>query len=269
MTEGPQVCRCYVQSILSLSSFAVQTTVGHFFILHLFTAPVYPKRSPRREYGRRDELPPPRSRATFGDYSSRVPVDRRPYRDDYSPRGSAYSDLGPRSAPRLSDRRAYIDDGYGGKIDRPLPTYREGRGRDYDTMSGSKRSYAEMDDVPPRYHDISVRQSKARLDYDVGGSSARYADTYSERLGRSHAGYSGGRSVSGHDPVYSSGRHGMSYGGSASSNDAGGMYSSNFSGSYMSRGSDVGGSSYSSLYSGRNVGSSSGYYGGSGSSSYY
>lgn len=34
----------------------------------------------------------------------------------------------------------------------------------------------------PRYQDISVRQSKARLDYDVGGSSARYGDTYSERL---------------------------------------------------------------------------------------
>uniref|UniRef100_A0A0D9W7R5 RRM domain-containing protein n=1 Tax=Leersia perrieri TaxID=77586 RepID=A0A0D9W7R5_9ORYZ len=232
-------------------------------------APVYPKRSPRREYGRHDELPPPRSRATFGDYSSRIPVDRRPsYRDEYSPRGSAYSDLGPRSAPRLSDRRAYADDGYGGKIDRPLPTYREGRGRDYDTISGSKRSYAEMDDVPPRYHDISVRQPKARLDYDVGGSSARYADTYSERPGRSHAGYSGGRSVSGHDSMYSSGRHGMSYGGSASSSDTGGMYS-NFGGSYMSRGSDVGGSSYSSMYSSRNVGSSSGYYGGSGSSSYY
>jgi hypothetical protein len=61
----------------------------------------------------------------------------------------------------------------------------------------------------------------------------------------------------------------FTFSGSASSNDAGGMYSSNFSGSYMSRGSDVGGSSYSSLYSGRNVGSSSGYYGGSGSSSYY
>jgi hypothetical protein len=36
--------------------------------------------------------------------------------------------------------------------------------------------------VPPRYHDISVRSSKARLDYDVGGSSARYADAYTERL---------------------------------------------------------------------------------------
>lgn len=233
-------------------------------------APVYPKRSPRREYGRRDDLPPPRSRATFADYSPRVPVDRRhSYRDDYSPRGSAYSDLGPRSAPRISDRRAYADDGYGGKIDRPLPTYREGRGRDYDTMAGSKRSYAEMDDVPPRYHDVSVRQSKARLDYDVGGSNARYADAYTERLGRSHAGYSTSRSVSGHDSVYSSSRHGMSYGGSASSGDPGGMYSSNFSADYMPRGSDVGGNSYSSLYSGRSTGSSGGYFGGSGSSSYY
>jgi hypothetical protein len=136
-------------------------------------------------------------------------------------------------------------------------------------MSGSKRSYAEMDDEPPRYHNISVRQSKARLDYDVGGSSARYADAYTERVGRSHAGYSGSRSVSGHDPVYSSSRHGMSYGGSASSDDAGGMYSSNFSADYMPRGSDVGGSSYSSLYSGRNTGSSSAYFGGSSSSSYY
>ncbi|XP_062226303.1 uncharacterized protein LOC133924673 [Phragmites australis] len=231
--------------------------------------PVYPKRSPRREYGRRDELPPPRSRATI-DYSSRVPVDRRPsFRDDYSPRGSGYSDLGPRSAPRLSDRRAYADDSYGGKFDRPLPAYREDRGRDYDTISGSKRSYADMDDVP-RYQDISVRQSKARLDYDVGGSSARYGDTYSERPGRSLAGYSGSRSMSGNDSAYGSSRHGMSYGGSASSGDAGGMYSSNISGSYLSRGSDIGGSSYSSLYSGRNLGSSSGgYYGGSGSGSYY
>jgi len=110
----------------------------------LCTAPVYPKRSPRREYGRRDELPPSRSRATI-DYSSRVPVDRRPsLRDDSSPRGSGYSDLGPRSAPRLSDRRAYADDSYGGKFDRPLPAYREGRGRDYDTISGSKRPYAEL-----------------------------------------------------------------------------------------------------------------------------
>jgi hypothetical protein len=112
--------------------------------IYLCTAPVYLKKSPRREYGRRDELPPPRSRAMI-DYSPRVPVDRRPsLRDDYLPRGSGYSDLGPHSAPHLSDRRAYADDSYGGKFDRPLPVYREGRGHDYDTVSGSKRPYADM-----------------------------------------------------------------------------------------------------------------------------
>jgi hypothetical protein len=121
---------------------------GHLTFLHnsLCAAPVYPKRSPRREYGRRDELPPPRSRAAV-DYGSRVPLDRHPFlRDDYSPRGSGYSDLAPRSAPRFSDRRAYADDSYGGKFDRPVPpSYREGRGRDYyDTISGTKRSYADM-----------------------------------------------------------------------------------------------------------------------------
>jgi hypothetical protein len=32
----------------------------------------------------------------------------------------------------------------------------------------------------PRYQ--AIRQSKARLDYDVSGSTTRYEDTYSERL---------------------------------------------------------------------------------------
>lgn len=89
------------------------------------------------------------------------------------------------------------------------------------------------------------------------------------RPGRSHVGYSGSRSISGHDSAYGSSRHGMGYGGivlkallsvrhfwsftyfnfhvnlhstlagSASGGDAGGMYSSSYSGSYTSRGSDV------------------------------
>lgn len=143
MIGGPQVCKPYVHSIRFCCSVMHYTHVN-FPKFHLWTAPVYPKRSPRREYVRRDELPPPRSRAAL-DYSPRAPVDRRPsFRDDYSPRGSGYSDLGPRSAPRLSDRRAYPDDSYGGKFDRPLPTYRESRVRDYDTISGSKRPYADM-----------------------------------------------------------------------------------------------------------------------------
>jgi len=143
MTGGLQVCRLYVHFVHFCYSLMHYTHI-YFLTFRLWTAPVYPKRSPRREYVRRDELPPPRSRAAL-DYSPRVPVDRRPtFRDDYSPRGSGYSDLGPRSAPRLSDRRAYPDDSYGGKFDRPLPAYRESRGRDYDTISGSKRPYADM-----------------------------------------------------------------------------------------------------------------------------
>nr|XP_019705539.1 nucleolin isoform X2 [Elaeis guineensis] len=232
--------------------------------------PAYPKSSAKRDYGRRDELPPPlpRSRAAT-EYGSRVPTEKRSsYRDDYPSRGSAYSDIAPRSAPRTADRRAYIDDGYGRKLERPLPTYREGRSRDYDSISGSKRPYSELDDAS-RYADVSMRQSRARLDYGVGGSSAQYGDAYGDRLGRSHMGYGSSRtSLSSQDGLYGS-RQGMSYGGgSVSSSDVGGMYSSSYSSSYLSRGSDVGGSSYSSLYSGRSL-SGSGYLGGSGSGSYY
>jgi len=37
------------------------------------------------------------------------------------------------------------------------------------------------DDVPPRYADVSVRQSRARLEYGVGGGSAQYNDAYGDR----------------------------------------------------------------------------------------
>ena len=40
---------------------------------------------------------------------------------------------------------------------------------------------------------------------------ATYFCTY--RPGRSHVGYSGSRSISGHDSAYGSSRHGVSYGG--------------------------------------------------------
>ncbi|URD89723.1 RNA recognition motif containing protein [Musa troglodytarum] len=229
----------------------------------------YPKFSARRDYGRRDELPPPRNRA-IAEYGSRVPTERHlSYRDDYSPRGPGYMDIPARNASRPGDRRAFIDDGYERKLERPVTTYREGRSRDYDSISGSKRPYSDLDDT--RYADVSIRQSRARLDYAVSGSGSQYGDAYSDRLGRSHMGYSGSRSsVSGHDSLYGS-RQGMTYGGgSVSSSGAGGMYSSSFNGGYMSRGSDIGGgsSSSASFYSGRNV-SGSGYVGGGGSSSYY
>ncbi|KAJ0054068.1 hypothetical protein Pint_00061 [Pistacia integerrima] len=255
--------------------------------------PSYPKSSFKREYSQRDEVPP-RSRAPV-DYGSRVVADRRQsYRDDYPSRGSGYSDM-PRSTSRTATRRPYVDDGYGQRFERPPPSYREGRARDYDSVSGSKRPYSSIDDVPPRYADAGVRHSRARLDYDIGGGSSQYGDAYGDRIGRSNLGYGSSRSsISSQDShgLYSS-RQGMGYGGdstvsieyqqflanklyfnaawfsgSFSSSDVGGMYSSSYGGDYMSRGSDVGGSSYSSLYPNRGVGGSS-YMGSGGSGSYY
>ncbi|KAJ0968271.1 hypothetical protein J5N97_025188 [Dioscorea zingiberensis] len=233
-------------------------------------APEFPKSSTKREYSRHDELSS-RSRAA-AEYGSRILPDRRSsYRDEFTSRGSSYSDVVPRSAPRVMDRRPYPDEVYERKPEWPIPTYREGRSRDYDPISGTKRSYSAIDDAPQRYPDVSMRQSRARIDYGVSGSSAHYEDAYAERLGRSHSGYGGSRSsLSGHEAHGLHGSHqGMGYGGgSVSGRDVGGMYSSSFSSSYLSRGSDVGGGSYSSSYSGRNL-SGSGYIGGGGSSSYY
>ncbi|GAU20237.1 hypothetical protein TSUD_353010 [Trifolium subterraneum] len=240
-------------------------------------AAAYSKSSVKRDYGRREDLPPPRSRVA-ADYGSRMASERRPSYRDYPPRGSDYSDI-PRSTARAAPRRGYVDDGYSQRYERPPPppaphsSYREGRPRDYDAISGSKRSYAAVDDVPPRYAESGARQSRARLEYDYGSSASQYGDTYGDRVGRSSLGYSSGSrsSISGQDShgMYSS-RQGMSYGGgSYGGSDAGGMYSSSYGGDYVSRGSDVGGSSYSSMYSGRGAGGSSSYMGSGGSGSYY
>lgn len=234
-----------------------------------------PKSSLKRDYHRREELPPRSSRAV-AEYPSRLPPERRPsysHRDEYAGRAPAYSDVHRSSASRSASRRSYADDSYAPRYERPPPSYREGRARDYDSISGSKRSYSAMDDVPSRYGDSShgVRHSRARLDYDMPAS--QYGDSYSDRLGRSSAGYgsSSRSSVSAQDShgLYSS-RQGMSYNGSYGGSDVGGgVYSSSsYGGEYTTRGSDVGGSSYSSLYSSRGMGSSS-YMGGGSSGSYY
>ncbi|CAI0548365.1 unnamed protein product [Linum tenue] len=234
--------------------------------------PSYPKSSLKREYTRRDEVPPPRSRAAI-DYGSRdIPQRRQSYRDEYSSRGSGYPEL-PRSSSRGSARRAYVDDAYAQRFERPPPSYREGRARDYDSFSGSKRPYSVMDDIPPHYADSGPRHSRARVEYELGPASSQYGDGYGDsRLGRSNLGYGSGRSsMSSHDShgMYG-GRHGTTYGGSYGSSDGGGLYPSNYGGDCMSRGSDVGGSSYSSMYSSRGIGgSSSGYMGSGGQGSYY
>ncbi|KAM0052358.1 putative RNA recognition motif domain, nucleotide-binding alpha-beta plait domain superfamily [Helianthus debilis subsp. tardiflorus] len=265
--------------------------------------PSHPKSSLKREYSRREELPPrsravaelpPRSRAVaelpprsrpVADYGPprSAPERHSSYRDSYHPtRGPpAYADL-PRGSSHSSSRRdAYTDvGGYSARYERPPPSYRETRPRDYEPpVPGSKRSYAALDDIPPRYADAEVRQSRVRVDYEMGGGSSQYGDAYSERIGRSNigGGYGGSRSsMSGQDShgLYSSSsRQGMSYGrGSYSGGEGGGMYSSSYGSDYVSRGSDVGGSSYSSsLYSGRSMGGGGGggYMGGGGSGSYY
>ncbi|KAM3287564.1 heterogeneous nuclear ribonucleoprotein Q isoform X1 [Capsicum chacoense] len=224
--------------------------------------PSYPKSNLKREYGRREDISPPRSRA-IAEYSSRVHSDRRSsYRDEYSSRGSGYPEL-PRGTHSAA-RRAYVDDGYGQRFERPPPSYREGRGREYDSVSGSKRPYTAIDDVHPHYAEAGVRHSRARLDYELdGGSGSHYGDTYGDsRLGRSNLGYGGNRSsIPRQDShgMYSS-RQGMGYAGGS----YGGMYSSSYGGDYTSRGSDVG----SSVYSSRGMGDS-GYMGSGGSGSYY
>ncbi|KAL1562042.1 hypothetical protein AAHA92_04665 [Salvia divinorum] len=233
--------------------------------------PSYPKSGLKRDYGRREELSS-RSRAAAIDYNSRATSDRRaPYRDDYPPRPSGYPDMPRGGSARSTGRRLYVDDGYNERFERPPPSYHGGREREYDSMSGSKRPYATVDEVPPRYAEAGMRHSRARLDYDLGSSASRYTDAYSDRLERSNMGYGGSRSsMSSQDShgLYS-GRQGMGYsGGPYGGSDVGRMYSSNFGGDYMSRGSDVGGSSYSSVYPGRGMGGSS-YMGSSGSGSYY
>ncbi|XP_074263135.1 uncharacterized protein LOC141585953 isoform X2 [Silene latifolia] len=233
-----------------------------------------PKSSFNRDYSRREEQPP-RSRAA-ADYASRLPPERRPsYRDDYPPaRAPVYSDAHRSSASRsaVTARRPYSDDSYSQRYERPPSSYREGRPREYDSASGSKRPYSALDDAPSRYSEPghSVRHSRARLDYDMPGSASQYGDTYGDRMGRSAVGYSSSSrsSLTAQDShgLYSS-RQGMSYGGSYGGSD-GGPYSSSYGGDYSSRGADVGGSSYSTMYSSRGMsGSGSGSYMGGGSSS--
>ncbi|KAK1306837.1 hypothetical protein QJS10_CPA10g01030 [Acorus calamus] len=178
--------------------------------------PTYPKSIPKKDYIRHDELPS-RNR-TVTEYAPRLS-----YRDEYMSR-----------APCNYARRAYDNDSYGRRPERSPPAYHQGRGRNYDSVTVSKRPYSLLDDISQCYANVSVWQSRACIDYGDGGS-AQYGDHYSDRLGRSHPGYSGSRIVlSGREShgMYAS-RHSLTYGGgSISSSDAGGMYASDFGGGF-------------------------------------
>lgn len=109
----------------------------------LFSAPSYSKSGMKREYAHREEFHP-RSRAVV-DYSTRTTSDRRmAYRDDYPPHAPAYPDYPRSDPPRTTSRRPYIDDGYSQRYEREPASYRNARGREYDSLSGSKRPYAAL-----------------------------------------------------------------------------------------------------------------------------
>ena len=129
--------------VLTGFSYQLCECLSNTFCFPLLKAPSYPKSSFKREYVRHEELPSPRSRPAV-DYGPRSVPERRPsYREDYSSHGTSYSDL-PRSTSRTSARRAYADDGYNQRYERPPPSYQEGRSRDYDSVAGSKRPYSAI-----------------------------------------------------------------------------------------------------------------------------
>lgn len=101
----------------------------------------YPRSSSKRDFIRHDV--PPRSKAAT-DYDSRVPERRRSsYQDDYfSPGSSDYTSV--RSSSGTAARRSYGDEGYGRRFEKFPSTYQEGHSRDYDSISGSKRSYSTI-----------------------------------------------------------------------------------------------------------------------------
>jgi len=99
----------------------------------------------KRDYSRREDLPPPRGRVA-ADYGSRVASQRHTSYRDYPARDSDYPEL-HRSTSRAAPKRGYVDDGYGQRFERHPPphlSYREGRPRDYETIVGSKRPYTAI-----------------------------------------------------------------------------------------------------------------------------
>ncbi|XP_057435876.1 uncharacterized protein LOC130728426 isoform X2 [Lotus japonicus] len=240
-----------------------------------FAAPAYPKSSMKRYHGRHEDLQPQRSRVS-ADYGSRMASQGHPSLREYPAHGSDYPEL-HRNTSRAAPGRVYPDDGYGQRLERHAPpppphvSYHEGRPHDYGTLSGSKRPYTAIDDVPPRYADADAHQSRSRLEYDYRGSASKYGDAYGDRHERSTVGYSGSRSsisIQNSHGTYSS-RQATGYGGGSFGGGGGGLYSSSYGGDYIPRGSDVGGSTYSSIYSGRGGSGSSSYMGGGGTRSYY
>ncbi|OUZ99610.1 RNA recognition motif domain [Macleaya cordata] len=227
--------------------------------------PNYGKSSSKRDYVRRDE--------TFhrsSDFVTRAPTERpSSFRDTYSSHGSGYLGSSLRNSSRSAAHRPeplYAEESYDRYMERPS-SYRGGHSRDYSSISGSKRSHSATEEIHSRYAESTLRQPRARFDYEATSASLPYNDTAYERdsirLGRgSHLGYDrSSRSSAGYShELYDTHTSSMGYNrDEVIRGDGGGFYSS-YGRDYMSTGSDVGASSYSSLYSSRrtNDGYSSG-----------
>jgi len=166
-------------------------------------------------------------------------------------------------------RVSYPDDRYSRHLER-VHSYLDAPSRPYSGVSGSKRPYSALDDVP-RYADQALRHPRARLDYDVGAGAGAslYGGAAYGRLDRApQAGYGGhGRTdLIGQQSfaLYDSHQAG-SLGGTA----VGGLYSPGYGTSSLAGRSDIGGGSYSSLYESRRSGGGGGYLLGRGSRAYY
>ncbi|GMY39078.1 heterogeneous nuclear ribonucleoprotein Q-like [Fagus crenata] len=164
------------------------------------TVQAYGKTSSKRDYIQEDEL---YSRASDFD---KHPIDRHSYRDAYPSRGSGYLGSPSRSGSRAAARRsslAYDDYGYDRYMEQPS-NYHDSHISDYSSIPTSKRPHSAIEEVHPRYAEPSVRQSRARFDYEGSSFDLPYGDnsygSNSTRLGRgSRLGYDeGGRRSEGH-----------------------------------------------------------------------
>ncbi|KAH9328229.1 hypothetical protein KI387_000337, partial [Taxus chinensis] len=167
-----------------------------------------------------------------------------------------------RAPPRVSSRNLpYPRDSYTRHLEL-VNSYIGEAGRPYGAISGSKRPYSAVDDVP-RYADPALRNSRARVDYDVGGASLYAGAAYGQsvRLGRAPEASYGGhpRGSYGYDRDVGYGRSSLAGAG------VGGVYSSGYATSSIPGRTDIAGSSYSALYPSRTSGA--GYLPGRGSGS--
>lgn len=226
----------------------------------------------KRDYVRRED--------TFhrsSDYVTRGPAERpSSFRDSYSSHGSGYADSSMRTSSRATRRPEplYAEERYERYAERPS-SYRGGHSREYSSISGSKRPHSATEEIDSRYAESTLRQPRARYEYEAATASLPYGDSAYEsesvRLGHgSHIGYErSSRSSAGYSrDLYETRPSSMGYvRDEVSRGDAGGFQPSYGSREYMSTGSDVGPSSYSSMYPSRRA--NDGYSSGRGSGSYY